>query len=194
MPGLLNQDHELPNSISHELHQETNNTSAPLAKPVNPISLPAMANAVRFIPPQMDALASTTTEAARKNPFRLLIQDLGTLVSKLPYLPRIILPLKASDRSAELYGSVRGTRDIVLQSWLFLFEACILALAIPALFFLPGFVFIGLATFCSIAVFVGAWPMHGSRLTYSNMDDNTIARAKQHESERWIFVNGCTTR
>ena len=194
MPGLLNQDHEKPNSISHELHQETNITRAPPAKLENPVFSLAMANGVRFIPPQIDALATTTTEAARTNSFRLLLQDLGILISKLPYLPRLILPFKSSDRSANLYWSLRGTRDVVLQSWLFLFEACILVFAIPALLFLPGFVFIGAAVLCSSAIFLAAWPMHGSRFVYSKMDENTVARAEKRKNERWIFVNGCTTR
>lgn len=193
MPGLRSQDHGLPNSIGHETHQQTQATSTGPPTSVKPLSLLAMMNTVEFIPSQMDALSSTTTEAARKSPLLLLMQDLVVLITKLPYLPWIIRPFLTSDPNAEMYLSLRGLRDITLQSCLFILETAVIFFAIPAFLILPGAMFIGVATIIFTLICVVAWPMHGSKLVYSNMDASTVAKAQQHENERWIFINGCLT-
>lgn len=154
----------------------------------------AMANTIKYIPPQLDALASTTTKASRKNPFRLLAQDVGVLLSNLRYLPWIIMPFLTSNQSAGFYFSLKGTRDTILQIFLFVFQACILVLAIPAFLVIPGTFLVPIAILCHLTIFVALWPMHGSRLAYSEMDERTAAEATKHESERWVFVNGCITR
>lgn len=193
MPGLRSQDHGLPNSIGHETHQQTQTTST--APPTSAKLLPslAMMNTIEFIPSQMDALSSTTTEAARKSPLRLLIQDLVVLITKLPYLTWIIRPFQTSDPNAEMYLSLRGLRDMALQSCLFILETAVILFALPAFLILPGAMFIGVATIIFTLIYIVAWPMHGSKLVYSHMDESTIAKAQQHENERWIFINGCMT-
>ncbi|MCJ1265575.1 hypothetical protein MMC22_005455 [Lobaria immixta] len=193
MPGLRSLDHGLPDSTSHETNQQTQATRTPPPTSAKPLPSLAMANAVEFIPSQMDALSSTTTEAARKSPLRLLTQDVAVLISKLPYLPWIIRPFLTSDPNAEFYLSLRGVRDIVLQSFLFILETVVLLSAVPAFLVLPGAMFIGVAALFFTLICIAAWPMHGSKLVYSKMDESTVSKAQQHENERWIFINGCLT-
>lgn len=193
MPGLRSQDHGLPNSTGHETHQQIKITRTPLPTSAKALPSLAMENAIEFIPSQMDVLSSTTTEAARKSPLRLLTQDVAVLITKLPYLPWIMVPFLTSDPDAELYLSLRGIRDIILQSWLSILELAVMFFTIPALLVLPGIMFIWVATIFFMLICIAAWPMHGSKLVYSKMDEMTMAKAQQHENERWIFVNGCMT-
>lgn len=193
MPGLRGQDHGLPNSTGHETNQKTKTTRTPLPTSAKAPPSLAMENAIEFIPSQMDVLSSTTTEAARKSPLRLLTEDLAVLITKLPYLPWIMIPFLTLDPDAELYLSLRGVRDLILQSWLFILEMAVMFFAIPAFLILPGTMFIGVATSVYTLICIAAWPMRGSKLVYSKMDEMTMAKAQQHENERWIFVNGCMT-
>ncbi|KAI9881295.1 MAG: hypothetical protein M1830_005581 [Pleopsidium flavum] len=148
---------------------------------------------ISFIPAEMDGLASTTTEAARENPFRLLMRDAGVLIKMLLYLPWIILPFRTSDSSAELYMSMPNTRDNLIQSWLFLMETVLLLLAVPATLVLPGAILIAAVALCWIVIRVICLPTQGPRILHSTMDQEAVMAAKQHEDERWIFVNGCIT-
>lgn len=193
MPGLRSQDHGLPNSIGHETHQQTQPTRTPPPKSAIPPPSLSMANAIEFIPSQMDPLSSTTTEAARKSPLRLLIEDIVVLITKLPYLPWVLRPFLTSDPNAELYLSLRGVRDIVIQGGLFILEMAAMIFAVPAFCILPGAMFIAVAAVFFTLICIVAWPAHGSKLVYSKMDDSTVAKAQKHEHERWIFVNGCIT-
>ena len=153
-----------------------------------------MANPIKFIPSQMDALGGTTTEACRENPIRLFFQDLRVLATMLPYLPWVMLPFKTTDQNAELYQSVKGLRDAFLQGWLFFLENLLLLFIIPAYLILPGALFLFALSICFLSIFIAAWPMQGSRILYSKMGKNTTLSAQSHESERWIFVNGIITR
>ena len=152
-----------------------------------------MAKPIKFIPPQNDPLAGTTAEASRKNPLRLLIEDLGVLLRMLRYLPWVLTPFRTSDNGAELYISPRNMLDIILNGWLFLLQTVLLFIAIPAFIILPGGVFLLAASLCVVIILVSAWPMQGPRIAYSRMDEKTMAVAKQHDSERWLFINGCMT-
>lgn len=148
---------------------------------------------ISFIPAQMDGLASTTTAAARGNPLRLLLRDTGVLITMLPYLPWLVLPFRTSDRSAELYISISNVRDTWIQGWLFCLEIVLLLVAVPAIIILPGGIFIAVASLCCIVVWATCLPMQGPRIVHSAMDSETVTAAKQHEDERWIFVNGTAT-
>lgn len=152
-----------------------------------------MAKAIKFIPPQIDPLASTTTEACRKDPLRLLMQDLGVLTRMLRYIPWIVIPFYTSNKNAELYLSAAGFLDVFLNSFLFLFESVLVLVAVPAFFILPGGIFLLAATICVSLILLAAWPMQGPRVAYSKMDEKTTAIAKEHDRERWIFINGCMT-
>lgn len=150
-----------------------------------------MAPSIKFIPSQIDILGCTTTEACRKSPIRLFFQDLGVLITMLPYLPWVFLPLRTTDKS---HRPVKGFRDALLQAWLFILEILLLFLFIPAYLVLPGVLFFVVAALCILSIFLAAWPMHGPRILNSEMDDKTMALAKNHANERWVFVNGIMTR
>lgn len=152
-----------------------------------------MANGIKYIPPQMDALASTTTQASRQNPLRLLLHDAVALCSVLRYLPWIIVPFKTLDKSCELYMGPSNARDLLLQGWLSILEIIFLVAAVPVAMLLPGMLSVGLAMLCCATIFVLSWPMQGAKIAYSMMDDDTVLSAEQHGSERWLFVNGCAT-
>ncbi|KAK4694602.1 hypothetical protein P7C71_g3005, partial [Lecanoromycetidae sp. Uapishka_2] len=152
-----------------------------------------MAGNIKYIPSQMDPLAGASTSAARQNPLRLMMQDAGVLITMLPYLPYIFLPLRANDESSELYLNLQGARDMLLQSWLFIMETNLLLMAVPAFLALPGAFSITAIVLCSVTVYLVAYPMEGPRLAESNMDSLTETMAGQHKDERWLFVNGCAT-
>lgn len=148
---------------------------------------------VSFIPAQMDGFASTSTEAAREMPLRLILRDAGVLVQNIQYLPWIILPFKTSDSSAELYMSLSHARDNLIQCWLFSMEAILVVLAVPATLVLPGWITILAAFLCCLVVRAICLPLQGSRVVHSEMDGEVAMASKQHESERWLFINGCMT-
>ena len=188
MPGLTYPEYDVPGFNSN--HAEPITSISYLQKPT--ISS-TMATNIKFIPPQMDTLAGTTTEAARKSPLRLLMQDARVLSSMLRYLPWIFVPFRTSDKDGELYMSVKGTRDMILQSCLFIIEAVLLFLAPIAIFALPGSLLMLSGLLCSVLVYVISMPMQGPRIVYSSMDQVTTESAKDHEDERWLFINGCIT-
>lgn len=148
---------------------------------------------IMYVPSQMDSLASTSTRAVRGNPLRLLIQDAGVLITMLPYLPDLFLPLTASTDSSESYLSLSSAKETILQSLLFIVEVILLILVVPALLILPGAAFILIAILSYTAIYLIARPMEGPPISYSKMDEATMALAAQHNDERWLFVNGTAT-
>ncbi len=189
MPGLPSYSHKPPSSTHEHLASYVMSTP-PTAKAM---STTAMALNIKYIPPQMDALASTTTQASRENPLRLLLHDAGVLSTVLRYLPWLVIPFRTSDKSCELYVGPSSARDLLLQGWLSVLEITFLVAAIPVILLLPGVLSIVIATLCCAVVYILSWPMQGPRIAYSMMDDDTITSAEQHGSERWLFVNGCAT-
>lgn len=198
MPGLIRPpptpfppDHDPPNLTSITRHP----TPPPNHNSLKPLkSSFVMAPSVRYIPSQMDPLSSTSTEAARKSPFRLFIQDARVLFTMLPYLPCLFLPFWTSDPRAELYVSAKNLRDMVLQGLLFVIEILVMVLVVPAFLVLPGAVF----AFATVVVGGVVWAltkvMEGPTVVYSRMDDRTVESSRRHPDERWFFINGCTTR
>ena len=188
MPGFMLQ--EKPNQPPITLQPAV--TSTPKHSLTSPAAMAS--TRIKYIPPQMDKLTGTSTQACRENPLRLLIHDLEALLSMMWYLPYMILPFRTSDRQAELYPSLTGVRDMVFQSWLFVLELILLMLIPIALVFLPGlfFIFGMLAAF--LFIYMLSWPLQGSRIVYSRMDNATVTSAKDFGHERWFFVNGCMTR
>lgn len=152
-----------------------------------------MAGTIRYIPPQMDPLAGTSTRAARRSPLRLIAQDAGVLVTMLPYLPNIFLPFTAKSQSCELYLDLAGLRDLALQIWLFIMETALLILIIPAVVILPGVITITAIALCCMTIRLITKPMEGSRITYASLEDDTLMMAEEHKDERWLFVNGTAT-
>ena len=189
MPGLPNYSHEPPSVTPNCLESNVTRTH-PSARVA---SINAMANKIKYIPPQMDALASTTTQASRENPLWLLMHDASVLASVLRYLPWTVLPFRTSDKSCELYMGPSSARDLLLQSWLSVLEVAFLIAAIPIGLLLPGMLSVAIAMLCCGVIYVLAWPMQGPRIAYSMMDDETVLSAEQRGSERWLFVNGCAT-
>ena len=141
----------------------------------------------------MDPLAGSSTRAARQSPLRLFVQDVGVLITMLPYLPYIFLPFSTNDPSSECYLSPEGARDILLQGWLFIMEASLLLISPFVLLVLPGTLSILAIAMCYLAIYLVTWPLEGPDVTYSNMDGKTEALAQQHRDERWLFINGTAT-
>ena len=189
MPGLPQHSHEPPSFIHEDRPPRAMRTSPPAKR----ASTTAMENSIKYIPPQMDALASTTTQASRQNPLRLLLHDAAALCNVLQYLPWIILPFKTSDKSCELYMGPSNARDLLLQGWLSALEIVFLVASIPVAMLLPGIISVGLAMLCCGTIYILSWPIQGAKIAYSMMDDDTVLSAEKHGSERWLFVNGCAT-
>ena len=188
---------DLPNRQSrgrvnaHYVHQQADVTSPLL--PTESLRLVNMANTIKYIPPQMDPLAGSSTRAARQSPMRLLIQDAGVLITMLPYLPYIFLPFNTNDPSSECYLSLAGVGNIFLQGWLFIMEASLLLVSPFVLLLLPGTLSVLVVALCYLIVYLVTWPLEGPDVAYSSMDETTEALAEQHTNERWLFINGTAT-
>lgn len=111
----------------------------------------------------------------------------------LGWLPWVFLPFRTSNPNAELYLNLANLKDMVLQGVLFGWETMFLLLAFPAFLTMPGITAITLATCCCIFVLGLARLEQGPRFAYSKMDEATKTGAKQHEHERWLFINGIAT-
>ena len=68
-----------------------------------------------------------------------------------------------------------------------------LLLAPVAILALPGFIVVAAAAVFGLVMWLLAWPLQGTEVVYSSMDDATMAAAKGHSDERWLFINGCIT-
>jgi len=80
---------------------------------------------------------------------------------------------------------------MVLQSWLFCCELMLLLFVPVAYMVLPGFLILSATAVTCLVIYSVSWPMQGPRMVYSEMDEATIKSAKEHENERWLFINGC---
>lgn len=176
---------------AHHGYQQADVTSPLL--PTESSRLLNMANTIRYIPPQIDPLAGSSTMAARQSPLRLLIQDASVLITMLPYLPYIFLPFSTNDPSSECYLSLAGAENILLQGWLFIMEVSLLLMSPFVLLLLPGTLSALAIAMCYLTVYLITWPLEGPDVTYSNMDETTAALAEQHRDERWLFINGTAT-
>ena len=190
MPGLT-KSHSSGRLGAYYGDQQADVTSPLL--PTESSGLANMANTIKYIPPQMDPLAGSSTKAARQSPLRLLIQDVGVLITMLPYLPYVFLPVKTKDPSSECYPSLEGVRDILVQGWLFIMEASLLLISPFVLLVLPGTLSVLAIAMCYLTVHLVTWPLEGPDVTYSDMDEITEALAEQHRDERWLFINGTAT-
>ncbi|MCJ1310765.1 hypothetical protein MMC25_004432 [Agyrium rufum] len=146
---------------------------------------------VEYIPSQMDALAASTTLAARENPMRLLLRDSAVLVRMLTYLPWVFLPIRSKDEDAELHPSLHKIRDVLLQIALTSFEALVLVLAPIAMLCSPGVITLGLGLIAWGIIWALAKPMQGPRIVYSKLDAKIADKAAEFADERWLFINGC---
>lgn len=153
-----------------------------------------MAPKIKFIPPQMDPLAGTSTRVALLDPLRLLLQDATVLLKLWRLLPFIVLPFRSKDPDSELYINREHGREMLLQGWLFIFEIVLLLLAPFAILILPGTLMIAAIALASLIIYVSTIPMRGSRVVHSRMDEDTTLAARKHGNERWLFINGCITR
>ncbi len=154
-----------------------------------------MAN-IKFIPPQTGPITDYSVRALRSGPIWLLIKDAGILMTALPYLPMIFLPMKKKNDNTTQSGSLRlrSIRDTTIQAILLILELLLLTLFLPALVSFPGILFIGAAVLSLLIVRLIAWPTQGPRIVESNVDDKeTLRLSQQHPSERWIFINGICT-
>lgn len=188
MPGLpKRQSYALLHGTDE--HHESGITA--LLPPQKPPTSTTMAQSIRYIPPQMDPMASLSTRSARQNPIFLILQDAFVLITNLRYLPGTFLPFGTKDPSNELYLDPSGVREQVLQGGLFVMEIVILLLAIPTILILPGVLSTAICTVCCLTVYLLCSPIEGPKVIYSNMSEETLGQAEQHKNERWLFINGC---
>ena len=105
----------------------------------------------------------------------------------------IFLPFRTSDQNAELYMGRANICDNMFQVVLFIVEIILMLAAIPITLLLPGG-FGVLASVASCFLVLGMTkPIQGARIAYSKMDEKTVQSAKNHEHERWVFINGIAT-
>ena len=153
-----------------------------------------ISDSIKYIPSQMDPLASTSMRsAARRDPLRLIIEDAGVLFKLFLYVPKILSPFSTRDKDSEFYPSLSNIKVGFLQAVLALIQVLFLVVVIPAFVWLPGGVFLAATALCWFACCLITFPMQGPPINFSNMDDVTKTLAEQHKNERWVFVNGICT-
>ena len=172
----------------HETAVTGQHTTAP--KPLPPLD---MSDSIKYIPSQMDPLAGASTQAARQDPIRLMIEDAGVLLRMFLYVPNIISPFYTRQIDSEFYPSLANAKVGFLQTMLALIQVLFLVMVIPAFVWLPGGVFLAATALCCLACYLITLPMQGPPINRSNMDDVTKTLAEQHKDERWVFVNGICT-
>ena len=190
MPGIL-KTHGF--ETLNFLYRQTESNIANLTLPRIASSVHNMDRKISYVPPQVDLLLSASTRAVRWSPMRLLLQDAAVLSKMLPYFPWMFLPRKTSDDKAELYLSRQNAKEMTLQVLLFLYELALLLLFIPGFFVLPGSVSMIFAGGSVLIVRLIAWPMEGSGISQSSMDEAIQVSAQHHTDERWLFINGCAS-
>lgn len=153
----------------------------------------AVVDGVKYIPSQMDPLASATAKAARQDPIRLMIEDAVVLLRLLRYIPKTLAPFFTKNKDAELYISLANAKVGFLQTLLALIQILFLVLVIPAFLSLPGGIFSAATALFCLACYLITLPMQGPAINFSNMNSYTKVLAEQHRNERWVFVNGICT-
>ena len=153
----------------------------------------AMVDGVKYIPSQMDPLASATVNAARQDPIRLMIEDTFVLLRLLRFVPKTLAPFLTENKDAELYISLANALVGFLQILLALIQILFLVMVIPAFMSLPGVIFSAATALFCLACYLITLPMQGPAINFSNMDSRTKVLAEQHRNERWVFVNGICT-
>ena len=189
MPGIRRR-HDSPKPI---IYHKPTRSSIPKQKFVPPASSTMAAN-IKFIPSLVDTLAGASTQTERENPLRLVLRDTGVLLKMLKYVPWTIKPFRTDDEQAELYMNPRGARDTILIGILTSMGLVALLLAPVIVLAFPGFIVVAIAAIFSIIAWPLASPLHGPDVVYSTMDETTMASAKDHSEERWLFINGIMTR
>ena len=184
----------LPNDIMNgaSTHHKTalKAQTSPTLERISPL---AMVDGVKYIPSQMDPLASATVKAARQDPTRLMIEDTVVLLRLLRYVPKTLAPFFTKNKDAELYMSLANAKIGFLQTLLALIQIMFLVLVIPAFVSLPGGIFSAATALFCLACYLITLPMQGPAINFSNMDSYTKTLAEQHRNERWVFVNGICT-
>lgn len=183
------------NATSYDFNKfiNTHFTSSPSLSPKSTPTKPAkMASPrVSFIPPQLDVLAATTTQAARDSPIRLAWRDVVTFFSMIRFLLTIFLPFPTRDPTDEFYLGMPNVWGLLLMGFVTILQTVLVVIAIPAFLILPG-----LGIIIALAVGVGlihalCWPLQGPPVVYSRMDEDLRKKAEKWKDERWIFINGC---
>ena len=152
-----------------------------------------MVDGVKYIPSQMDPLASATAKAARQDPMRLMIEDTVVLFRLFRFIPTTFAPFFTKNKDAELYIGLANAKVGFLQTLLALIQILFLVLVIPAFVSLPGGIFSAATALFCLASYLITLPMQGPAINFSNMDGCTKVLAEQHRNERWVFVNGICT-
>ncbi|KAI4176425.1 MAG: hypothetical protein LQ343_001165 [Gyalolechia ehrenbergii] len=143
----------------------------------------------------MGPVTDYSNRALTTGPLRLLIKDIGVLITALPYLPLVFFPITLTTAKQDGHSRWASFRDIAVQALLCLIELILLILFIPALVSLPGLIFIAALIASILLIKLVAWPTQGPRLVDSAVDGGITPVPHERPTERWIFINGiCTGR
>ncbi|KAF7593556.1 hypothetical protein BBP40_011284 [Aspergillus hancockii] len=150
----------------------------------------ARMNPFTLIPPDMEI-----------NPFRLVWEDLGSVLSRGKLLPYIVIPHRPSRSGTldELYPDYANIRDIVLHVILLVFQVILLFTFVVFLFTFWVF-----PAVLPVAFLLLSWVVTAAILRMLNgaprsqclvgVPENDVAPAND-ASELWFFINGiCTGR
>ncbi|EKD15659.1 hypothetical protein MBM_06287 [Drepanopeziza brunnea f. sp. 'multigermtubi' MB_m1] len=133
-----------------------------------------------------------------RNPFRLVLADLGFIVYLRSLLIQIILPMgpQISGELDELYLSWANIKDLTIHAVL-LATQILLLLSMPALFIIfwlvPGVVPIILVAAFWGSTWVGMRLLNGWRTTECQVGLPDGLEPVNDEKELWFFINGVAT-
>lgn len=159
---------------------------------------------VKYIPPQLDPVNTTTIPRARTNPLKLLFYDLLLIFSNILYIPQTIFARPTTATTTEIFMGWRNRprfasisdlfRNRLIQTYLFILETLFSITVVPVFLFSPGAIFLVLLLIAVLSIHYVARMMHGVAdkpcLVASNMDVKTTRSAQRFSEERWLFCGG----
>jgi hypothetical protein len=147
---------------------------------------------VTFIPAQIDGLAGTSPRQHRQAQITTMLQDVRIIISTLDVALRASALIATWTSVKNRLREVGDVKDAALQLALAAVEATFLLTAIPIFLFVPGAFF---AIYCVLfwaIISTLSWPMRGPRVIQS--DPNAFTALEDFHDEKWIYINGLTTR
>lgn len=145
-------------------------------------------NEIWYIPDQSDSVAASSP-TVQDNPLYLTCQDIRTLLSLCPLIPKLFLPLSTTNSTDELYMKGRNLWNMLASGAISCFELLSFPLVMIVCLVVPGG--IGLLVF-AVVIFL-TWgicaPLEGPPIIHSSPDETPSTTALRAE-ESWIFING----
>ena len=155
-------------------------------------------SSVYYIPPGNNVVDSDTLKrkAGYRSPLRLCGEDVLLLLKNYRLCLNVVLPLShPKPLPGVKLDKAKITRDYCLMGLLLLIELPLLIAVFPAFILLPGWIFLAGISVAYLVIRTISSLMWGDLVVDSQAELPLDGKKlKQFEHEKWIFVNGISTR